>query len=223
MGIRNAGTIGVAVAPHLDAVVISKKVSLSYQAGASAKEHEAIVKAAVRSAFDFWQEKASALRVRVGIMGCPGKELKILFKVDFVDSGADLIVRVDNTPKPSDPDDELRSYVMGGTDMTFYMQAEVGCTMMHEIGHALGLNDECLYGSESEAEPELTVRGHDMPDVTFTLPLLRDWTQEGDDGGKSYSFARPRIMGTYATRPFPATCITGAPMRQLRLLPMTGG
>ncbi|AUH32753.1 hypothetical protein [Paracoccus tegillarcae] len=202
---ENRGHISVAEPAAPNAVVVKKTVSLTYQMGANATDHSARILTELSDAFSEWERVASSARVRVKMIGCPDKDLRILLQHEIVPSGGDIIIRVDNTPVPPDPNDELRSYVDGGTDMTHYLNGGDSWVMVHEIGHTIGLGDEYLYESPSTTEPVITVYGHDMNDFVLTIPYAGQHPVDpAAPAGKAplHFFENPTVMGQYGNMTF---------------------
>jgi hypothetical protein len=171
-------------------VTISKSFSLTYTMGATEAADKPRVQSAINGAMSAWQSAAATYRVIVQQPGCSEQKLTILFSASIIASGADVAVEVDGRP---DEVPELRSFVDGGTSMTFYVNesGDITWTMTHETGHTLGLEDEYTTSHPSATAPTFTYKGADNPDKTVTLTAS---TVPADTAG-THSFDNATIMG----------------------------
>lgn len=153
-------------------VTIRKSFSLAYTNGATEAANKATVTGAIASAMSTWQSSAATFRIVVEQPGCKSQKLKMQYTSVIEASGADVAVSVDGTAAPAPPTPGLRSFVQGGTAMTFYMNGvgDIAWTMVHEIGHTFGLPDEYIYSHPSATAPTVTFKGASDPAKVVTLP-----------------------------------------------------
>ncbi|MGL5011481.1 MAG: hypothetical protein ACRC6I_16505, partial [Paracoccaceae bacterium] len=116
----NKGKIAVQRTEEGGSVTLKKTFSLAYTAGATEAANKATITSAITSAMATWQSNAGSFRIQVEQPGCKVQKLNILYTSAIVASGADVAVSVDGTPAPAPPTPGLRSFVQGGTAMTFY-------------------------------------------------------------------------------------------------------
>ena len=173
--ITNNANVGIVRTNTGGTVTISKSFSLAYVNGATAANHAATVTAAITSAMSAWSRAARGWRILVKQPGCREQKLRMVYTSSIVASGANVAVNVDNVAPQTLPDgttEQLRSYVRGGTQMQFYLQGvgSINWTMIHEIGHTLGLPDEYTYNRPAATPaPTCTYTGADNPNKTITL------------------------------------------------------
>ena len=170
--LTNKGTISIVRTDTGGTVTVRKTFSLAYTAGATEAAHRTTITSAITSAMSTWQSNAANFRIQVEQPGCSVQKLTMMYTSAIVASGADVAVSVDGTAAPADPDNGLRSFVSGGTEMTFYTNGvgDIPWTMVHEIGHTFGLPDEYIYElSSATPAPTTTFKGASLPDKTITL------------------------------------------------------
>lgn len=148
-------------------VDITKSFSIAYSRGATEKDDKSTVAGAISSAISGWTQAARPWRVEIKQPGCETQKLGINFRGPVVASGGDVVVTADKRNEPG-----LRSYVAGGTAMTFYLHGigDLNWTMIHEIGHTFGLPDEYTYDRASaKPAPVCSYKGADNPQKDVTL------------------------------------------------------
>ncbi|MGL5010199.1 MAG: hypothetical protein ACRC6I_09975 [Paracoccaceae bacterium] len=171
-------------------VTITKTFSLAYANGATEALHKGTVTANIASAMAAWQSAAGTYRIIVDQPGCSQQKLNILYTSTIVASGGDVVVTVDNRPAEVPA---LRSGVSGGTAMDYYLNegGDIAWTMIHEIGHTFGLEDEYIFTHPSSTPPSFTYKGADNPDKTITLTAS---TIPPETAG-TFSFDNASVMG----------------------------
>ncbi|MCU0801861.1 MAG: hypothetical protein MUD11_08795 [Rhodobacteraceae bacterium] len=170
--LTNKGKMKITRTEEGGTVAIVKSFSLAYTAGATEAANKATITSAITSAMATWQSSASNYRIQVEQPGCKTQKLTMTYASTIVASGADVAVSVDGTAAPTPPTPGLRSFVQGGTAMTFYTNGvgDIPWTMVHEIGHTFGLPDEYIYDLTSATPaPTVTFKGASLPDKTVTL------------------------------------------------------
>ncbi|MGL5009764.1 MAG: hypothetical protein ACRC6I_07750, partial [Paracoccaceae bacterium] len=167
----NKGKIAVQRTEEGGSVTLKKTFSLAYTAGATEAANKATITSAITSAMATWQSEAGNFRIQVEQPGCKVQKLNILYTSAIVASGADVAVSVDGTAAPAPPAEGLRSFVQGGTAMTFYTNGvgDIPWTMVHEIGHTMGLPDEYIFQQPATPVPVATFKGASLPDKAVTL------------------------------------------------------
>jgi hypothetical protein len=171
--LTNKGTIAIVRTEEGGSVTIKKTFSLAYTAGATEAANKGTITSAITSAMATWQSNAASFRIQVEQPGCKVQKLTIMYTSAIVASGADVAVSVDGTAAPAPPAEGLRSFVQGGTAMTFYTNGvgDIPWTMVHEIGHTMGLPDQYIFQlSSATPAPTVTFKGASLPDKTETLP-----------------------------------------------------
>ena len=170
--LTNKGTMSIVRTDTGGTVTIRKTFSLSYVLGATEAADRATLVSAISSAMSTWQSNAANFRIQVEQPGCSPQKLTMMYTSAIVASGADVAVTVDGTAAPAPPTPGLRSFVQGGTAMTFYTNGvgDIPWTMVHEIGHTFGLPDEYIYELTSATPaPTATFKGEALPDKVVTL------------------------------------------------------
>jgi hypothetical protein len=170
--LTNKGTMAIVRTEDGGSVTIRKTFSLAYTAGADEATNKGTLTSAISSAMATWQSNAATYRIQVEQPGCKPQKLTIMYSSAIVASGADVAVSVDGTAAPTPPAEGLRSFVQGGTAMTFYTNGigDIPWTMVHEIGHTMGLPDEYTYQMPSATPaPTATFKGASLPDKPVTL------------------------------------------------------
>jgi hypothetical protein len=183
-------------------VTVTKSFSLAYTAGATEAANKATVTGAISGAMGTWQSEAAPYRIIVEQPGCKPQKLKIQFTSAIVASGGDVAVSVDGTPAPAPPTPGLRSFVQGGTAMTFYINGvgEIAWTMVHEIGHTFGLPDEYIYNHPVATAPSVTYKGASDPDKTVTLVT----SAIPADSATTFGFDNDCVMGRNGNSVYPS-------------------
>jgi len=200
-------------------VTISKTFSLSYVAGATARAHQSSITNAITTAMSNWTSGASSHKLQIQQPGCRTQKLRIVFTSTIASSGANVSVRVDNTT-PTAATGNLRSFVRGGTQMTFYVQGigTTGWTMTHEIGHTFGLPDEYISLPGVPITPPPTTAGAAMvtpPVATPTMTYIGSPPQANSavvltsnfidpSNPMNYYFDNAGIMGQNGNTTYPA-------------------
>ncbi|MGL4321722.1 MAG: hypothetical protein ACRCS3_12750 [Paracoccaceae bacterium] len=191
--LTNKGKLAIQRTDTGGTVTITKTFSLAYTAGATEAANKGTITSAITSAMSTWQTNAANFRIQIEQPGCSVQKLTIMYSSAIVASGADVAVSVDGTAAPKPPTPGLRSFVQGGTKMTFYTNGvgDISWTMVHEIGHTFGLPDEYIYDQASETpKPTATFKGASLPDKTVTL----DKSGLKPKAGK-FSFDADSVMG----------------------------
>jgi hypothetical protein len=202
--IKNKGKIALARTATAGTVTIRKTFRLSYSNGATEAAHQGTISSAIASAMAAWTAAASTWRVQITQPGCDVQKLRMVFVQSVTPDAADVEVTVDNKAPATLPDgtvEELRSYVLGGTSMNFYAQAvgSITWTMIHEVGHTMGLPDEYTYDRTAAAPaPVCTYKGADDPDKAITLT-----PSTVPAGVGYYGFDNPSVMGQFANVSYP--------------------
>lgn len=171
--LTNKGKIAIIRTEEGGSVTLTKTFSLAYTAGATEAASKGTLTSAITSAMSTWQSNAASFRIQVEQPGCKVQKLTMLYASAIVASGADVAVSVDGTAAPTPPAEGLRSFVQGGTAMTFYTNGigDIPWTMVHEIGHTLGLPDEYIFQLASATPaPTVTFKGASLPDKAVVLP-----------------------------------------------------
>ncbi|WP_298260223.1 hypothetical protein [uncultured Litoreibacter sp.] len=152
---------------------------MAYSNGATSAANAAVITSALTSAMGSWTSAASGWRVQITQPGCDVQKLRLVFSSTITSGSANVAVTVDNKTPATLPDgttEQLRSYVRGGTEMNFFVQgpSSISWTMIHEVGHTLGLPDEYTYNrSAASPAPTCTYKGADNPDKSITLSASR--------------------------------------------------
>ncbi len=185
-------------------VTLSKSFSRSYSNGATQAAHGGTVSSAITSAMSAWTTAASKYRIQIEQPGCKPQKLRVVFVSVVATSGADVSVTVNNQTPPTLPDgttEELRSSVMGGVAMNFFVQGSgsINWTMIHEIGHTFGLPDEYTYNRPAATPaPTCKYKGADNPDKTITLSTSAIAAPAGQFG-----FDNASVMGQNGNTSYP--------------------
>ncbi len=200
--LTNKGKIAIVRTEEGGSVTVTKTFSLSYTAGATEAANKGTITSAITSAMSTWQSEAANFRIQVEQPGCKPQKLTMLYASSIVASGADVAVSVDGTPAPAPPAEGLRSFVSGGTSMTFYTNGvgDIPWTMVHEIGHTMGLPDEYTFDRPSATKPKVTFKGASLPDKVVELensPIVNA------DPAK-HNFDSDDVMGRNGNTKYPA-------------------
>jgi hypothetical protein len=191
--LTNKGKIGVQRTDEGGSVTITKTFSLTYTAGATEAAHKGTITSAITSAMSTWTSNAANFLIQVEQPGCKVQKLTMVYASSIVPSGADVAVSVDGTAAPADPKKGLRSFVQGGTAMTFYTNGvgDIPWTMVHEIGHTFGLPDEYIYEQPAATPaPTATFKGAALPDKVVTLSTSAITPKAG-----KFNFDADSVMG----------------------------
>ncbi|MFM2391090.1 MAG: hypothetical protein RLZZ437_2645 [Pseudomonadota bacterium] len=191
--LTNKGKLAIQRTDTGGTVTITKTFSLSYTAGATEAANKGTITSAITSAMSTWQTNAANFRIQIEQPGCSVQKLTIMYTSTIVPSGADVAVSVDGTAAPTPPTPGLRSFVQGGTAMTFYTNGvgDIPWTMVHEIGHTFGLPDEYIYDQASATpKPTATFKGASLPDKTVTLDTSAITPKTG-----KFNFDADSVMG----------------------------
>ena len=152
-------------------VTITKSFSIAYENNASAQLHQEIISTAITQAIKSWDIAASKYKVEVKQPGCPPLKLAMRFEHQIVAKDADVKVKVNGSLQ------DTRSFVKGGIDMTFFVNAgrNTAWIMTHEIGHTFGLPDEYWEFPVKPVQAPLPTVTHlgspPQPDAVTTLRL----------------------------------------------------
>ena len=215
--LTNAAKLAITRTKTAGTVRITKTFALTYANGATATADAGGITSALIAGANAWTRGASAYKVEIKQPGCEVQLLSISFGATVVASGADVDVTVDGTP-----DIYARSYVVGGTAMTFYTAPpEADWTMAHELGHCYGQPDEytTITGTKMIGGPPPAVPTLLVPKVSPTMVYHGTPAQGGDvkvvlthnpgfvpapgDTSFDFWFDEAAIMGEYASYHFP--------------------
>ena len=220
--ITNKCSIAVARTATGGTVTISKTFSVTYANGATAAANLSTVTRAMTSAMSNWTAGAARRKLRIQQPGCSTQNLRIIFRSSIVSSGANVRITADNrVPTPAETAaGGLRSYVVGGTVMTFYLKGTgaINWTMTHEIGHTFGLPDEytSIPGvlitppptaagaariTAPRATPTMTYIGS-PPQANSVSNLAANFIDPGNN--RNYMFDTATIMGRNGNTTYPA-------------------
>ncbi len=216
--LTNAAGLSVVRTQTGGTVEIAKTFSLTYANGATAANDAANITSAIATGTSDWNTGASGYKVEITQPGCQTQQLSIRFKSTVVASNADVVITVDGTPNTS-----LRSFVMGGTAMTFYTApSNASWVMAHELGHCFGQPDEyteitgntIVVGPPPSAQqslavpnatPQMTYHGTGTQGGNVVVTLTHNPGFQPPPGATSYDFwfDQSVIMGEYGSYTFP--------------------
>jgi hypothetical protein len=199
--LTNKGKIAIVRTEEGGSVTVKKTFSLAYTAGATEAAHKGTITSAITTAMSTWQTNAANFRIQVEQPGCKVQKLTMLYASAIVTTGADVAVSVDGTAAPAPPAEGLRSFVQGGTAMTFYTNGvgDIPWTMVHEIGHTMGLPDEYIYDRPTATKPKATFKGASLPDKV--VELLNSGIVNADPA--KHNFDSDDVMGRNGNNKYP--------------------
>jgi hypothetical protein len=220
--LTNKGRIAVVRTEDGGSVTVTKTFSLAYTLSANEADHRGVVTAQLTSAMSTWTSEAASFRVVVNQPGCQPQRLNIIYTTAIVASGADVAVTVNGQqPPPEDSDEEeLRSFVTGGTEMNFFVRARGDNTwvMVHEVGHTMGLPDEYIYDHPSSTAPTVTYKAASNPDEVVTLGARGTPAADATE----FEFETATIMGKDQSRVYPPRVFFWVAIEVKKLLQAAG-
>lgn len=201
-------------------ITVKKTFNLTYQAGASASSHQTTVENAIKKAIRAWNSAAGKVKIRIEQPGCEKQKCAVKFEYAIVASSGNVRVRVDNTAAPAAPAAGLRSFVRGGTDMTFYINGvgAIDWTMIHEIGHTYGLPDEYIYNHPNSTAPKTTYKGASDPDKVVTLST----SGIAASAPGTFAFDNDSVMGRNGNTKYPKNLFYWVAIETQKLLAAKG-